>query len=208
MPGPSNRRPQPQPSEGDLIVRVLFVASEAYPLAKTGGLGDVGRGLPSALAARGADARLLLPGYPSALDSLLGARIEARLNNVMGVSVGRLISGRLPVTGVPDLADRYSFPLPAPRRSLRGRQRGGMARQPAPLRLPQPCRRAHRLRLRRLLEGRRRPRQRLAYGAPAADARRSPESIARPASSPSTTSLSRGTFPSTRRRGSAFRTVA
>jgi starch synthase len=51
-------------------LRVLFVASEAYPLVKTGGLGDVSYALPNALRQLGADVRLLLPGYPSVLEQL------------------------------------------------------------------------------------------------------------------------------------------
>ena len=43
--------------------KILFVASEAYPLVKTGGLGDVIYSLPHALHAGGADIRLVLPGY-------------------------------------------------------------------------------------------------------------------------------------------------
>jgi starch synthase len=82
-------------------MRALFVASEAYPLAKTGGLGDVARALPAALVRHGVDARLLMPGYPQALDSLVGARVEAVLDGIMGVPAGRLVSGRLPDTGVP-----------------------------------------------------------------------------------------------------------
>ncbi len=45
--------------------KVLYVCSEVYPLLKTGGLADVGAGLPPALAAQGADVRLLLPAFPS-----------------------------------------------------------------------------------------------------------------------------------------------
>lgn len=82
-------------------MRVLFVASEAYPLAKTGGLGDVARALPKALAERGVDVRLLLPGYPCALARLEGARVEATLDGLMGVPACRLISGRLPGSGIP-----------------------------------------------------------------------------------------------------------
>ncbi len=56
-------------------MKILFVASEAYPLVKTGGLGDVLYGLPHALHARGADIRLLLPGYRALLQQLGQVRI-------------------------------------------------------------------------------------------------------------------------------------
>ncbi|MDR3510304.1 MAG: glycogen synthase GlgA [Caulobacteraceae bacterium] len=82
-------------------MRVLFVASEAYPLAKTGGLGDVCRALPNALMEKGVDVRLLLPAYPSALETLVGGRVEASLDGVLGVPDGRLISGRLPNSHLP-----------------------------------------------------------------------------------------------------------
>ncbi len=55
-------------------MKVLFAASEAYPLIKTGGLGDVAYGLPRALHAEGADVRLLLPGYQDVLGKLDGLR--------------------------------------------------------------------------------------------------------------------------------------
>ncbi len=42
-------------------LRVLFLVSEADPLVKVGGLGDVGGSLPPALRAAGADARLVIP---------------------------------------------------------------------------------------------------------------------------------------------------
>ena len=45
-------------------MRVLHVASECYPLVKTGGLADVVGALPAALAGVGVDARILLPAYP------------------------------------------------------------------------------------------------------------------------------------------------
>lgn len=48
-------------------MKVLFCCSEAYPLAKTGGLGDVAGALPRALLKKGIQVRLLIPAYASAL---------------------------------------------------------------------------------------------------------------------------------------------
>ena len=56
-------------------MKILFVASEAYPLVKTGGLGDVLYSLPHALHHRGADIRLVLPGYRALLRQLDQVRI-------------------------------------------------------------------------------------------------------------------------------------
>ena len=44
-------------------MRVLFVASEAGPFIKSGGLGDVAGALPKALAQKGADVRVVIPKY-------------------------------------------------------------------------------------------------------------------------------------------------
>ena len=46
-------------------MKVLFVASEAYPFIKTGGLGDVAYALPKALRKMGIDARVIIPKYSS-----------------------------------------------------------------------------------------------------------------------------------------------
>lgn len=44
--------------------KILFVSSEAFPLVKTGGLGDVAGSLPTALLKKSQDVRLVLPAYP------------------------------------------------------------------------------------------------------------------------------------------------
>ena len=66
-------------------MRVLFVTSEAYPLAKSGGLADVSGALPAALIRQGIDVRLLLPGYPTALRALKGARGDMQLEPLLGI---------------------------------------------------------------------------------------------------------------------------
>ena len=44
-------------------LKILFIASEAYPFAKTGGLADVGGALTGALKQLGADVRVVMPFY-------------------------------------------------------------------------------------------------------------------------------------------------
>ena len=44
-------------------MKVLFVSSEVYPFAKTGGLGDVAYALPKALCKEGVDCRVIMPKY-------------------------------------------------------------------------------------------------------------------------------------------------
>jgi len=77
--------------------RVLFVAAEAVPLAKTGGLGDAVSGLAAALQERNVDVTLLMPGYPQALASARGLRQVGVLPVLPGnAGPGRLLAGRLP----------------------------------------------------------------------------------------------------------------
>jgi len=49
---------------------VLSVASEVYPLIKTGGLADVVAALPGELEREGIAVRTLVPGYPAVVDAL------------------------------------------------------------------------------------------------------------------------------------------
>lgn len=53
-----------------MTLKVIAVASEMSPFAKTGGLADVVGALPGALAAEGVEIRTLIPGYPGALAAL------------------------------------------------------------------------------------------------------------------------------------------
>jgi starch synthase len=82
-------------------LRVLFVSSQIYPLAKTGGLADVSAALPDALAALGVDIRLILPGYPRAIAAAANKTVEVDLENFMGAGPMRLISARTPDTRLP-----------------------------------------------------------------------------------------------------------
>jgi starch synthase len=55
-------------------LRVLAVASEIYPMVKTGGLADVVGALPGALKADGIETRTLVPGYPEVVNALAGVQ--------------------------------------------------------------------------------------------------------------------------------------
>jgi starch synthase len=50
-------------------MKILYVASEAHPFVKTGGLGDVAYALPKTLRSLGVDIRVIIPKYSTIADS-------------------------------------------------------------------------------------------------------------------------------------------
>jgi len=81
-------------------MRILHVASEIFPLIKTGGLADVVAALPPALAKRGLDPRVLLPGFPAVINGMIGLKPVTRIGPVFGAAVVSLLVGRLPDSGI------------------------------------------------------------------------------------------------------------
>lgn len=81
-------------------MRVLHVASEVFPLAKTGGLADVSAALPVALSGLDIDARLVLPAYPQAIERVANPHEVARFDRLFGYDDVRLLSAHLPDTGL------------------------------------------------------------------------------------------------------------
>jgi len=74
-------------------LRVLHVGAEVFPLLKTGGLADVLGALPTALRLAGADARLLLPGFPALTRALRARRAVGTLPSPWGGAPSELVSG-------------------------------------------------------------------------------------------------------------------
>ncbi|WP_043337898.1 glycogen synthase GlgA [Belnapia moabensis] len=72
---------------------VLAVASECFPLVKTGGLADVVGALPRVLAGEGIAVTTLLPGYPAVLAALEGAEAIRDWSELFG-GPARLVRGR------------------------------------------------------------------------------------------------------------------
>ena len=78
--------------------KILYVSSEAFPLVKTGGLGDVAGSLPSALLKKSQDVRLLLPAYPEVLRKIKKSKIR-RVISYYKLPV-KIIETRLPGSNV------------------------------------------------------------------------------------------------------------
>jgi starch synthase len=74
------------------MMQVLSVASEAYPLVKTGGLGDVVGALPGALSGHGITVTTLIPGYPAVRAHIGDAPLVHHYSNLMGADARILAS--------------------------------------------------------------------------------------------------------------------
>ncbi len=65
-------------------MKVLSVASEIFPLIKTGGLADVAGALPAALAPKGVVMTSLMPGYPAVMAALQNANSMHAFEDLFG----------------------------------------------------------------------------------------------------------------------------
>ena len=97
---------------------VLSVASEIFPLIKTGGLADVAGALPGALKAEGVAMRSLVPGYPAVLAALRKSDAAHEFADLFG-GPARLLAGKargldLFVLDAPHLYDRPGNPYLGP----------------------------------------------------------------------------------------------
>src|SRR5437660_6769451 len=94
--------------------RVLAVASEIYPLVKTGGLADVTGALPLALRPHAVDTVTLVPGYPAVARAIDRSDQLLSFDDFFGGGA-RLLRGRsagleLFVLDAPHLFDRAGNP--------------------------------------------------------------------------------------------------
>ncbi|WP_086065569.1 glycogen synthase GlgA [Bordetella genomosp. 8] len=78
--------------------KILAVTSEAFPLAKTGGLGDAVSGMARALHESGTAITLMLPAYRGTIEKLTQVREIARLRRLPG-GEARLLHGICPALG-------------------------------------------------------------------------------------------------------------
>jgi len=99
-------------------IKVLAVASEIYPLVKTGGLADVVGALPLALRRDGVETTTLVPGYPAVMAAIRSADTLLTLDDLFGGGARVLRSAvadlDLLVLDVPHLFDRPGNPYTAP----------------------------------------------------------------------------------------------
>lgn len=97
-------------------LRVLFAASEAAPLIKTGGLADVAAALPHALREIDVDIRVLLPGYREVLAGVGSATPLAELPALGAFPPSSLLAASAPggtpllILACPELYERGGGP--------------------------------------------------------------------------------------------------
>ena len=104
-----------------MTIDVLSVASEAFPLIKTGGLADVVGALPGALSAEDVRVRTLIPGYSTVLAAMEGATEYPLPQAVMDQTglAGRILAGNVRgldvlVLDIPELFARNGTPYSGP----------------------------------------------------------------------------------------------
>lgn len=99
-------------------LNVLSVASEIFPIIKTGGLADVAGALPEALAQEGVTVVTLVPGYPAVLKKLDRMEVVHSYSSLFG-GAARLLSAKagpldLFIIDAPHLFDRPGSPYLTP----------------------------------------------------------------------------------------------
>ena len=94
LPPPHEEQRSPRSDAGSGPLTVLSVASEMFPLIKTGGLADVTGALPAALAGENIAVRTLIPGYPAVLDALEKARPVHTVPDLFGAGA-RVLAGQV-----------------------------------------------------------------------------------------------------------------
>ena len=99
-------------------LKVLSVASEIFPLIKTGGLADVVGALPAALAREGVEMRTLVPGYPAVIGEArrraAGARVRRSVRRAGASLAGEAEGLDLFAIDAPHLYDRPGNPYLGP----------------------------------------------------------------------------------------------
>lgn len=101
-------------------LKILFAASEAQPLIKTGGLADVAGSLPQALQQLNNDVRLIMPAYPEVVEKAIPLKTLTTLQLTGHSEPVRLLSGTLPnhlplyLVDAPGLFDRRGNPYVSP----------------------------------------------------------------------------------------------
>lgn len=82
-------------------MKILFAASEIYPLIKTGGLADVAGALPVALRKKGHDVKLIMPAYQGILEKVAPIQKSINLGNPFGVGDLLLLETHIPENDTP-----------------------------------------------------------------------------------------------------------